>query len=118
MGLDHGFMANDNDIIVLRKANHIHKWMCDHTDWDDDRDNGDKLEIPVERIKTLMAFMKAVLLDPDMASTYMPRSSGFFFGSLEYDQWYFDDIKKTLEALEQYLDENPDAETITYWAWW
>ena len=119
MGLDHGFTdTENNDIITLRKANHIHNWMCEHTDWDDNEMNGDWHSIPITDIEKLIECMKNVLKNHSLAPKLLPRSDGFFFGSQEYDRWYFDDIRKTLEALEQYLKENPDTEEIRYWAWW
>ena len=40
----------------------------------------------------------------------LPSASGFFFGSLDYDQYYIDDVKYTYEALTKAL-ETTDFET-------
>lgn len=119
MGLDHGFRSADgDDIIVLRKANHIHNWMCNNTVYNDSGYNGGMVVIAVEDIIKLIETMKMVLDNHDLASELLPRVDGFFFGSQEYDEWYFDDTKNTLEALSNFLESNPDTKTVKYWAWW
>jgi hypothetical protein len=40
----------------------------------------------------------------------LPTQEGFFSGSTNYDQWYFDDITFTKETLEKLLVEEPDAD--------
>ena len=34
-----------------------------------------------------------VLDDNSLAEELLPTRSGFFFGSTDYDEWYFEDIK-------------------------
>ena len=35
-----------------------------------------------------------VLGDHSLASYLLPTSDGFFWGSTEYDEWYYDDVKR------------------------
>ena len=47
---------------------------------------------------------------------------GFFFGTYDYDEWYFRDLEYTVETINR-LDRagalNPDSDvTFTYRAWW
>ena len=44
-----------------------------------------------------------VIEDSTVAEALLPTSSGFFFGGTEYDKWYLDDIKNTIEMLEAEL---------------
>jgi hypothetical protein len=48
-----------------------------------------------------------IIKDPKTAQELLPTTSGFFFGSTEYDQWYAEDIKNTIEILRGVmLDES------------
>lgn len=48
--------------------------------------------------------------EPSLAAELLPTTSGFFFGSTEYDQWYFEDLKYTVEALEPLIEKNDQGE--------
>ncbi len=52
-----------------------------------------------------------------LASDFLPTTSGFFFGSTDYDSYYFNDIKNTAEKLRALLKEDPDA-TYYYSSSW
>ena len=43
--------------------------------------------------------------DPTVAEELLPTTSGFFFGSTGYDQWYMDNIDYTIETLTRVLEE-------------
>lgn len=38
--------------------------------------------------------------DLEIAKQLLPTQEGFFFGSTRYDEYYFEDIKKTLNDLQ------------------
>lgn len=48
--------------------------------------------------------------DPSVAEELLPSTSGFFFGSTDYDEWYIDDIKRTIDIITKVL-ETTDFET-------
>ena len=49
----------------------------------------------------------------------LPTSSGFFFGSTEYDEWYYQDLKNTIEQCQKVLDETDwDTEVVVYTESW
>lgn len=55
----------------------------------------------------IMDFVK-VIDDEKVIETMnnlLPTSEGFFFGSTDYDEWYVEDIKNTVEQLNQVLKE-------------
>ena len=39
----------------------------------------------------------------EFAASLLPTQSGFFFGSTDYDEYYFDDVKDCLRQMKQYL---------------
>lgn len=46
--------------------------------------------------------------NPSIAMKLLPTGEGFFFGSTQYDEWYYNDIKETFDMLEKLLEEDPD----------
>lgn len=42
-----------------------------------------------------------VIVNPELAQELLPTESGFFFGSTDYDQWYVEDLKHTVEILDK-----------------
>lgn len=55
--------------------------------------------------------------DATVAHELLPTTSGFFFGSTEYDEYYFEDVKDTLEGLDKLIAEDPDAEYRYHASW-
>jgi hypothetical protein len=49
---------------------------------------------------------------------YLPPQSGFFFGSLEIDDWYKRDIEETKKLCERLLSDEHKGDRFTYHAWW
>lgn len=44
---------------------------------------------------------KRVLEDHSLASELLPTQSGFFFGSTDYDKWYYNDVEDVLKQLTE-----------------
>jgi hypothetical protein len=86
------------DIMYWRKANAIHDWFVKNVQ--DGVDECQKSYVSKENLRSLLETCKAVLANPDQAETLLPSRNGFFFGGTEYDEWYFDGIKHTVEVLE------------------
>ena len=86
-----------------RKANHIHNWFIELNNGVDDCN-----PIPVERedLIELMELCKEVKGTKNV--DLLPTKAGFFFGSTEYDEYYYSDIDYTIEILEKVLNDNND----------
>ena len=57
--------------------------------------------------------------NPEVAQEYLPTTSGCFFGSTDYDEYYMDDIEYTIQALEKVLKETDfDRQIIAYMSSW
>lgn len=57
--------------------------------------------------------------DIEKAKELLPTQGGFFFGSTDYDQWYMEDIKDTIEILTKVLEETDfDTQMIAYSSSW
>lgn len=60
------------------------------------------------------------------AEELLPTCAGFFFGSTDYDNWYFKDVKDTLNTVREIIQEvedtyeveDADEYQLFYKAWW
>lgn len=55
--------------------------------------------------------------DEETAHAELPTQSGFFFGSTDYDQWYFEDVKdckKQLTRFRKLMQKNGDNAYIIF----
>lgn len=86
-----------------RKANQIHKWFVDTCQ--DGIDQCQRVFVSKEELKSLLTTCEIVLADHSKAESELPVSSGFFFGSDQYDEGYFEDLKYTVELLKDLLED-------------
>ena len=57
--------------------------------------------------------------DPSVAEELLPTESGFFFGSYEYDEYYVEDIKNTIDIITKVLETtNFETEMLYYCSSW
>ena len=98
-------------VVYWRKANAIHKWFVDLSG---EEDNCQRIYVSGKNLKELVDLCKKVLRKHKLASELLPTQSGFFFGSTEYDEYYFDDLKSTVEKLKD-IDE--DGEYVYQASW-
>ena len=87
--------------------------------FDDEVQNLRHIRVTKENLISLVEVCKKVLEQPDLAPSLLPTSSGFFFGSSEYDEWYFEDLKMTVEGLEKVISETDwKTQDIYYLEWY
>jgi len=95
-----------------RKANQIHNWFVNEVQ--DGEDECKPHYVSREQLDTLRSLCREVLADHSKASELMPVSDGgFFFGSYEYDEWYFEQLEDTVKILDRIL-LNPKFEFGSY----
>lgn len=87
-----------------RKANHIHKWFVDGVQGG--QDDCREYEVTVDQLKALRDICTRVLENREEAYQLLPTRSGFFFGSTDYDEYYFEDLSGTLAILNDALSES------------
>lgn len=100
-----------------RKANAIHGWFVDNVQ--DGEDECQEHYVSREKLQELIDECKAVLEDPDAedeADRLEPRG-GFFFGSTDKDEYYYDDLKHTVEGLTRALSL-PESFEFYYCSSW
>lgn len=117
MGLDHGLIISIKDSepikIVWRKRNHFHAWFADNASKFEDNA---EFEVLIEELDEFVNTCKRIIDDNTLSESQMPTRNGFFFGGTEYDEWYYDSLRDTIEQLDN-IDFSK-IELITYWSWW
>ena len=63
-------------------------------------------------LKDLIDRCERVLNDHSLAEELLPTRAGFFFGSTEYDKWYYQDVKDCLKQMKKLLEDFADDEAI------
>jgi hypothetical protein len=89
-----------------RKANAIHKWFVDNCQ--DGVDECQETEVSRDKLKELLGICEQIVSKGNrykaISKRLLPCQSGFFFGSTDYDEFYLQDIKSTIEILKKALE--------------
>ena len=118
MGLDmYLYNKEKEEVMYWRKANQIRGWLVSHKIIEDDDNCKDRL-VTFQNLKDLIEDCNKVLVNHDLAEELMPTTTGFFFGSEEYDEYYFDDLKETVEKLQPIVDAAKEDDHFIYSDWW
>lgn len=101
-----GGKIDGTEIGYWRKANQIHNWFVENCQGgvDDCRDHG----VYHEDLEELKKICEEILRNPKEAENLLPTQEGFFFGSTEYDDWYIQDLKDTIEIINRALSQDFD----------
>ena len=111
------FTSFVKEVGYWRKANHIHKWFVSNVQ--NGYDDCGEYEVSKEQLLELKELCKTVLSDNKKASELLPTGSGFFFGSTEYDKYYFEDLESTIEIIDNVLATTEfENEMIIYTSSW
>lgn len=106
-----------DEVVYWRKANQIREWFVNQGY----PAGANCSEFPVDKniLEQLVADCKEAIAHPELAPEIMPTSDGFFFGSTDYDEWYFDQLQETVDKVEQILKETDwETEEVFYYEWW
>ena len=133
----------DDIAIYWRKANHIHNWFVNNVqDGEDDCGvyevdveqlaelahvcaevmNHSKL-VPGKVVshyefddggKMVPVMVDGMVIeDPTVAEELLPVAEGFFFGGTDYEEWYYEDTKRTflmLSAMLEHIKQDPESQ--------
>ena len=90
------------EAMYWRKANQIHSWFVKNVQ--SGKDDCGEYPVSTLQLKDLLKVCEQVLENRALALQLLPSTSGFFFGSTEYDQSYYDDIEHTVNTLKQIFE--------------
>ena len=126
MGLDQSIFRKKADgklveEIYWRKANFVHNYFT--KDWLErgfEDDNCTEFPVDEEALIWLAEKCDYVLENRGEADAVLPTMSGFFFGSTEYGDWYFNDLQYTIDQINELLTLRPleKGEEFFYYAWY
>lgn len=145
----YGHFGIKEQIGYWRKANQIHSWFVNHVqDGEDDCNYHHEItkEILEELLDTcetvynscsmMVGIVKngetlvdgkwvpnmqpgKVIIDSSVAEDLLPTCSGFFFGNTDYNEYYVEDIKETIDVVTKALETTDfDKEMIYYVSSW
>lgn len=125
------------------KANHIHQWFVDNVQDGDDNCrehyvDEDQLRELVDACKTVKESLMnspkktikveigwqngeklyddvEVFEDTSVAEELLPTQPGFFYGSVEYGEWYLTSLDDTIAQLEPLLEEGGEFYYNSSW---
>lgn len=100
------------DVAYFRKTNFLMAFF-------DDFDNGEYLEISKDEVDELLNNCERVLADHSLAPELLPTQEGFFFGSTDYDEEYFDKVRNVLDTFTMIMEIVDLSEySLFITAWW
>ena len=119
---EHGEKAQYEQVIELnpknsfyfRKFNALVEWVANNVG------NVENCE-PIELTRTHIELLQNTLnnLTPENCKLKFPTCSGFFFGSQEYDRWYWEDVESAKEMCEEILETADwDQDVVKFLIWY
>jgi hypothetical protein len=96
-----------------RKANGIHSWFVKHCQ--DGTDDCGEYYVSREQLKKLLAECKKVMQGKD---NDIEPLEGFFFGSTDKDEYYYEEVKRTSDGLQKLFKELDDSWSFYYRSSW
>jgi hypothetical protein len=90
-------------IAYWRKANQIHSWFVRNVQ--EGRDNCENYPVPVAKLDELLQLVTKVLDNhtKEYAHKHLAPEQGFFFGTYEVDEWYWEQLEYTKKRLTEIL---------------
>lgn len=108
------------EVAYWRKANAIHRWFVQNVQ--DGVDDCDEYAVSLRQLDELKSECEKVLKafnqgDTSVAKELLPTQNGFFFGTTDYDEYYFSDLEDTVNMIERILI-NDDEDRYYYTSSW
>ena len=79
-----------------RKTNAIHRWFLENCGGNSEME----FEVDFRKLRELRDVLEKVVKDRSLARYDLETMTGFFFGSQEYDDYYFSEAERMLRLLD------------------
>ena len=100
---------------VLEKVEPDSSMVCSkRTGW---KDNCAEYSVSLDQLRLLSKTIEPALVSTAAATELLPTAEGFFFGSQEYDEYYFEDLKNTKEQVDKIIAYQTAAENAQKSRW-
>jgi hypothetical protein len=109
------FVTINVGVLYWRKVNAVHDWFVREVQ--EGEDDCKQYHVERDKLVELMELCKKVVNNQDdtsIAEETLPAVSGFFFGSTEYDEYYYEGLLDTIEGLERLL-KNPAYDGMEFY---
>lgn len=129
---DYTYYTISEEVGYWRKCNAIHNWFVNHV-----QDGIDDCEYHHEVTKEILEKLyndcctvlqnseltsednRNVIIDATVAESILPTQCGFFFGNTDYDEWYIDSLKHTIDVIDNIIKTtNFETQMIYYHSSW
>jgi hypothetical protein len=106
-----------SEVGYWRKSNQIHNWFVINVQGG--KDECEPYFVSKDQLKQLLDTCDKVLNDFLLAPTLLPGRNGFFFGGINYNMYYMEEIKETYLLVDKIMKEtNFEKDVIIYQASW
>jgi len=107
-------VAVEYTAIYWRKANQIHNWFVTYLA--NGVDECQRISVSRGDLVNLHRICGQLIdtRSTELANELLPPASGFFFGSTDIDEWYWQDVEETHKQLTELLDEITDDNQWNY----
>jgi len=99
-----------------RKFNALHAWFVDNCQ--NGVDECQRTHVSIEKLENLLEILNRLVKDKKLAPELLPTATGFFFGSSDYDDWYWNNVKDTIKMLRKILNEDNSESYFYYQSSW
>ena len=89
----------DFEVGYWRKANAVHGWFVSNIQGG--VDNCEEHPVSLEQLTELRRVCQQVLENHELAPDLLPPTQGFFFGGNEMGEYYFEQLKQTVEIINR-----------------
>jgi hypothetical protein len=101
---DHPSVNIELSVGYWRKANAIHNWFVNEVQGGED--NCQDYYVSREQLIELRDLCQQVIDNPEDAEQLLSTQVGSFFGTYEYDEWYFGSLKDTTQIIDKVLNNS------------
>lgn len=119
IGGDFSSITLTTSVAYWRKANQVHAWFVDNVQEGDD--DCKSYGVSLDQLVELRDLCVSLLSSRDLkeAAEKMPPRSGFFFGDVEIDDYYWEDLENTVVQLDAIIHHpRIDQFDFTYRSSW
>ena len=117
------FDSKTDEVAYWRKQNMLHHFILEQTGADHNM-NCTYVEVPYEVLYEFIGRANDILKArgshrESLAEKLLPTHSGFFFGSTEYDKWYYESLKNIRADFRSIIQTTDFVnQTLYYSCWW
>lgn len=120
------------EVLYWRKFNALHEYIFKQ--YGGEEDNCTKIYLGVEELRDICDLLREIvrvaklkdgkIVNANEVARLLPTAEGFFWGSTDYDEYYYNEVKSTVEELERLLVEDKKLKDCGletkyyYYAWY